>query len=589
MKPLVPLLPVHSYMDECKISTNTNSHPFTNSSRIIHTLPKSLSTPNSLNPFAITTTAKSLRPTGFGRAGLRLRTPWELLAGGQPALTSKETGVTVFSSAGLQRIRRGCLAHVHVTFEVVLNEEGQEDLEACGPFLAIQGVLEHSQGCNELPFRGAPTLPHLTIAETAKQKIRVGIPASRILGNKNNVQYPMTHPDLPRHIGNVRFWLSKEYIASFRRDLRAELLSISPDLLAEQNIHKFQTPLLDDKNDDLREAVFHYQPNTSKSDIFELGISSPAMLAAAWQYAHGEVILMDGTFSVYLHKILLFVMLVIGENNHGVPVALFLFSAPLGNSRTSSGYDSKILEQFFLIVPYIYVTVLLQICMTATYLKEINALKAVWPAIIGLLCMFHVSQSWKNQLIKELGRGGPPDVVSTRQLIAELSKSPPKADLVPMATKLKADLEISFLTQTFPTTSSGYENLYMWHRTNPPVLRVVEGGVNFMPYLFKHWLRLNVLLMWLAQFREQASHAANVPCRVLPNTNNHTEGFNSTFQTYGLAAVKLNGRRIRVDVFVAYCIRVILPRILARRALERETVELRARRGPGQAPSPASD
>ncbi|RKO94310.1 hypothetical protein BDK51DRAFT_42159 [Blyttiomyces helicus] len=151
---------------------------------------------------------------------------------------------------------------------------------------------------------------------------------------------------LPRHIGNVRFWLSKEYIASFRRDLRAELLSISPDLLAEQNIHKFQTPLLDDKNDDLREAVFHYQPNTSKSDIFELGISSPAMLAAAWQYAHGEVILMDGTFSVYLHKILLFVMLVIGENNHGVPVALFLFSAPLGNSRTSSGYDSKILEQF---------------------------------------------------------------------------------------------------------------------------------------------------------------------------------------------------------------------------------------------------
>ncbi|RKO92993.1 hypothetical protein BDK51DRAFT_28406 [Blyttiomyces helicus] len=65
------------------------------------------------------------------------------------------------------------------------------------------------------------------------------------------------------------------------------------------------------------------------------------MLAAAWEYGHRKLILMDSTFSVCLQKILLLVMLVIDENHRGVPVALFLFFAPLRNRQTSSIYVRK--------------------------------------------------------------------------------------------------------------------------------------------------------------------------------------------------------------------------------------------------------
>ncbi|RKO88739.1 hypothetical protein BDK51DRAFT_1876, partial [Blyttiomyces helicus] len=146
-----------------------------------------------------------------------------------------------------------------------------------------------------------------------------------------------------------------------------------------------------DNHEDLREAVFHYRPKTFESDRFELGIASPSMLAAAWQYGDGKLILMEGTFGVCLQNILLFVMLLIEENYYGVPIALFLFSAPLRNHQTSSGYDAATLERFLSKwkVPLgekdgTHFTP--KICMTDNNLKEINTLKSVWPGIIALLC-----------------------------------------------------------------------------------------------------------------------------------------------------------------------------------------------------------
>ncbi|RKO89388.1 hypothetical protein BDK51DRAFT_29071, partial [Blyttiomyces helicus] len=62
-----------------------------------------------------------------------------------------------------------------------------------------------------------------------------------------------------------------------------------------------------------------------------------------------------------------------------------------------------------------------------------------------------------------------------------------------------------------------------------------------------------------------------------------------SFQTCGLAEVKLNGRRVCDDEFVAYCIRVILPTILAWRALEHEILQVQASRYPSNAPAPAPE
>ncbi|RKO87950.1 hypothetical protein BDK51DRAFT_37579 [Blyttiomyces helicus] len=234
---------------------------------------------------------------------------------------------------------------------------------------------------------------------------------------------------------------------------------------------------------------------------------------------------MDGTFGVCLQKILLFLMLVIDENYHGVPVALFCplsVICPAGKLPDFLGLRYRHSRALFIkmegcvggegCVSYISVAIHLQLCMTDTDLKEINALKSVWPGIIALLCMFHVSQSWKNQLIKELGRGGPPEV--------NQEHPPTEADIVQMPKKLRAELKLlktsALIFGTAPT---------------PTVLRVVEGGINFMHYLSTHWLCIDMLSMWSAESQERGSQAASLPCRLLPNTNNHTEGFNSSFKT----------------------------------------------------------
>ncbi|RKO87338.1 hypothetical protein BDK51DRAFT_33941 [Blyttiomyces helicus] len=187
----------------------------------------------------------------------------------------------------------GCLTHVHIICEAVLDAKGNEDVDACGPTLAIHGVLQHSENCNELPFAAIK--------------------------------------ELPRHIGNVRFWLTKDDIATIWRGLRKEILSTDSNLSGEQNIHNFLTGML-----------------TATSDRFELGIASPPMREAAWRYSHGKLILMDGTFGVCLQKILLLIVLVINEKYKGIPVALFLFSAPPNNRQTFGGYDAAILLRLLL-------------------------------------------------------------------------------------------------------------------------------------------------------------------------------------------------------------------------------------------------
>ncbi|RKO90792.1 hypothetical protein BDK51DRAFT_30954 [Blyttiomyces helicus] len=230
---------------------------------------------------------------GFGHAGLCRWTRKELPAGGRPT--------------------RGGMA-----CEAVLDEKGKEDVDGCGPIRATHGVLQHSENCNELLFRSAPLRPHKSIVEAATQELRVGIPASCIMA-----QYLMAsvvrvkegtdtaNRKLPRHIGNVRFWSTKDDMATIWRGLQEEILSIDFNLSGEQNIRNFLTHMLNDGNANVRDAVFHYLPKTATSDRFEPGIASPSMLEAVWCYGHGKLILIDGTFGMCLQKILLFVVMVI--------------------------------------------------------------------------------------------------------------------------------------------------------------------------------------------------------------------------------------------------------------------------------------
>ena len=142
--------------------------------------------------------------------------------------------------------------------------------------------------------------------------------------------------------GNVRFTLSRWDMSNIRRAHRNAKFNINVREKAERT--------LDDvfgatSSHHLKVAAFHYAALTTETERFELGIATPAMLDAAWAYAHGKLLMMDGTFGITKQKILLFVVIALDESRRGVPVALLLFSAPRHNALTAAGYNTEILAK----------------------------------------------------------------------------------------------------------------------------------------------------------------------------------------------------------------------------------------------------
>ncbi|KAF7799757.1 hypothetical protein EIP86_010999 [Pleurotus ostreatoroseus] len=69
------------------------------------------------------------------------------------------------------------------------------------------------------------------------------------------------------------------------------------------------------------------------------------MKAAAWRYCHKKQVVIDGTFGLSTSRLLVWIALGVDETNRGLPVAMFLFSAPTGNKATHAGYDTQIIAE----------------------------------------------------------------------------------------------------------------------------------------------------------------------------------------------------------------------------------------------------
>ena len=153
---------------------------------------------------------------------------------------------------------------------------------------------------------------------------------------------------------------------------------------------------------EIAKAVFHYQARSAQDDRLQICIQTSEMKAAAWKYVHQKQLILDGTFGICDSRVLLFIALGVDEENKGVPLAFFLFSAPSGNQATHAGYDTTILHELLvawrdslgkdshgiLFAPLV--------AITDTDTKEWAALTMTWPNIWLLLCKFHIRQCWSN-------------------------------------------------------------------------------------------------------------------------------------------------------------------------------------------------
>lgn len=126
------------------------------------------------------------------------------------------------------------------------------------------------------------------------------------------------------------------------------------------------------------------------------------MKESSWRYVHQKQLVLDGTFGICDHCILLFIALGVDNSGKGDPLAFFFFSAPTGNHATHAGYDTSILTELLIAWRDSFgkqnsVSFCLHTAITDTDPKEWGSLIVIWPSIWLLLCKFHVCQCWMNK------------------------------------------------------------------------------------------------------------------------------------------------------------------------------------------------
>lgn len=203
--------------------------------------------------------------------------------------------------------------------------------------------------------------------------------------------------------------LPSDFSRLYRQHYR-KAYDIDVSVPPEHNVDNWLNPQSPRFKPAIYQAVFHYHARAHVDERLQISICTPEMKAAAWKYCHKKQIILDGTFGLCTSRLLLWIALGVDELGHGIPVALFLFSAPTGNRATHAGYDTTILTELLsqwtkwlgkqlgeFFCPYV--------AITDTDFKARGALIRVWSTIILLLCKFHLRQCWTNKRKAVLPRG----------------------------------------------------------------------------------------------------------------------------------------------------------------------------------------
>lgn len=209
---------------------------------------------------------------------------------------------------------------------------------------------------------------------------------------------------------NYRYQLLPSDFSGLYRQHYRKSFGINVKIAPEHNVDNWLNPKSSFFKPEVHKAVFHYHARASDEERLKICISTTEMTEAAWTYCHKGQLVLDGTFGLCTSRLLVWIALGVDKSGHGVPVAVFLFSAPTGNRATHAGYDTAILtdvlkqwrnwlgqrkgEEF---TPYV--------AITDTDIKARGALIQVWEEIILLLCKFHTRQCWTNKRSTVLPKG----------------------------------------------------------------------------------------------------------------------------------------------------------------------------------------
>ncbi|KAI0062593.1 hypothetical protein BV25DRAFT_1945046 [Artomyces pyxidatus] len=482
-------------------------------------------------------------------------------------------GKTKSTAAKSQEWRRtapyeftGCLAHVDITY-------GPD-----GNVRRVVGNLEHNEKCISTVMTRYPAVPlHEHVVEVALQQLADGASVGSIQSrNLQMVEQKLYRDQLttPTLSANFRYQIQKgDFSRIYRRHHRANGIDIS--VPPEFNVHAWLDPNNPAYRPGIHDAVFFYTPRESQNDRFRICICTADMEQAAWTYVHGSQLILDGTFGLSSSRLLLWIAMGVDSEGHGVPVAMFLFSAPTGNRATHAGYDTAIIQELLeqwrtwmnttksasgrLFEP--------AVAITDTDTKERGALIAVWPQIQLLLCKFHVRQCWTNKRSQLLGKGNQeePEHFSKNQARSRLQA-----------------FELSMLQTTSIQSAQSLVDIEKAYFKicvqQPESKKAGEAGLGFLAYFESTWMPEQLWASWSQLGRNRAAARLGVSVNGVLPTTNHLESFNGVLKTKYIPQWQHSKARLRFDVLIFHLIHSILPRLYAQLRLKFQSQQWKGQR-----------
>ncbi|KAJ7337402.1 hypothetical protein DFH08DRAFT_705376, partial [Mycena albidolilacea] len=310
-------------------------------------------------------------------------------------------------------------------------------------------------------------------------------------------------------------------------------------------------------NPTLASAVFHYSTRTTKEEHLEVCVAIDEMKEASWKYGHCSQIIVDGTFGVCDKRLLLFIVMGIDENKHGVPLAFLFFSVPTRNQLSSSGYNTDILAKLLklwrtsLETFWGRLSFYALVAITDTDLKERAALLHVFMGITLLICKFHLCQSWRNHRNK-LVKGKSPESMEVKARLCLVEQKLVETTTLDAAVQIIED-ERRVLTAWMETS----------HRAP------AERGLLHLEYLSSYWLSFDLWASWSDFGRYTAAEILGCGFDGVLPTTNHLESFNGLLKRKYLHCWQHGGHRLRVDVLIQIIVTWVLPAVFAQHQLQR--------------------
>ncbi|KAI0695371.1 hypothetical protein BC835DRAFT_1414886 [Cytidiella melzeri] len=425
----------------------------------------------------------------------------------------------------------------------------------------VLAYLEHNDKCRTAELDKIPAIPlHEHVVEVALRQLGNGAGINVIQSTNIDMlthlayrgQSPANALATINHRYNI---LPSDFSRLYRQHYR-KAFSIDVKIAAEHNVDNWLNPDSTHFKPDLHKSVFQYSARASEGERLKISISTPEMKDAAWAFCHKKQLVLDGTFGLCTSRLLVWIALGVDESGHGLPVAMFLFSAPSGNRATHAGYDTNILAELLSgwkswlgerhgerFTPYA--------AITDTDFKERGALLRVWSDLILLLCKFHIRQCWTNKRKSSLPR----------------SES---------HWRIYANSRLLTLEEALLATTCHADGLHLINRAREDFSflgldrdgkQYLDGVAKYLDYLLTTWMPRELWSSWSLHGRKKAADRLGIPVQGVLPTTNHLESLNGNLKRKYVPQWQHSGHRLRFDMLLYRLVSNILPQIYAQHCM----------------------